>query len=302
MKVLITGATGLIGQALSSYLLGKGHTVHYLTTQPSKRTDSTRYHGFLWNPIKEEIDVSCLEGVEVIVHLAGENIGRSWNANGKRKILDSRINSSKLLFTTLQTNPHCVKTIVCASAIGIYKNSEAWQDEETNEVATDFLGEVVVKWEAENLKFETIGVAVCLIRIGMVLSRTDGALPALITPVKWNVGSPLGRGNQYCSWVHIDDVTRLFAYAVQNQLKGVYNAVAEKPVTNKTLVKVIAAKLNKFLWLPAVPTFLLRIVLGEKHILVTSGQRIANTKIREAGFVFKYSELDKALDGLLKSV
>lgn len=300
MKILITGATGLIGQALSSYLIGKGHTVHYLTTQPEKRMDSTRYHGFLWNPKKGVIDVRSLEGVEVIVHLAGESIAKTWSKEGKKKILESRIDSSKVLFTALKKNQHQVKNIVCASAIGIYKNSEKWQDEGDYEIAPDFLGDVVLRWEAENSKFESLGIDVCLIRIGMVLSRTGGALPALLKPIKWNFGSALGSGNQYCSWIHIDDVSRLFAYAVEHHLSGVYNAVANEPKTNKELVHIIASKLNKSIWLPAVPTWLLKIVLGEKHILVTSGQRISNAKVVEAGFVFRYSKLEQALKDLLK--
>lgn len=301
MKVLITGATGLIGQALSSYLIGKGHTVHYLTTQAEKRIDSTRYHGFLWNPKKGVIDVRSLEGVEAIVHLAGESIAKAWNKEGKKKILESRINSSKVLFTALKKNQHQVKNIVCASAIGIYKNSEKWQNEDDYEVAPDFLGDVVLRWEAENSKFESLGIEVSFIRIGMVLSRKGGALPALLKPIKWNFGSALGSGNQYCSWVHIDDVSRLFAYAVEHHLVGVYNAVANEPKTNKELVHILALKLNKPIWLPAVPTWLLKIVLGEKHILVTSGQRIPNDKIVAAGFVFKYPKLEQALKNLLKS-
>lgn len=300
MKILITGATGFLGQSITSFLLGKGHTIHYLTTQPKKLLDSTRYHGFLWNPKKGELDLKSLEGVEVIVHLAGESIAGSWSKEGKERILQSRIISSQLLYDVLKNNSHQVKNIVCASAIGIYNNSNEWQYEENYRVASDFLGDVVVKWEGENAKFETLGVSVSLIRIGLVLSRTSGALPELIKPIKYRVGSVLGSGKQYYSWIHVDDLTRLFSYVIEQNLKGVYNGVAQEPEMNRKFVKVLAGKLHRNIWLPRVPAFLLKLVLGEKHILITSGQRVSNDKILETGFVFKYPNLDKALGNLLK--
>lgn len=299
MKILITGATGFLGQSITSFLLGKGHTIHYLTTQPKKLLDSTRYHGFLWNPKKGELDIKSLEGVEVIVHLAGESIAGSWSKEGKERILQSRIVSSQLLFNVLKNNSHKVKNIVCASAIGIYKNSDQWQYENRSEVASDFLGDVVLKWENENSKFESLGIDVCLIRIGLVLSRTAGALPELIKPIIWRFGSALGSGNQYYSWIHVEDVTRLFAYAIEHNLVGIYNAVAQEPEKNKEFVKKLATKLDRIIWLPRVPTFMLMLVLGEKHVLVTSGQRVSNDKVLETGFVFKFPTLDKALSNLL---
>lgn len=299
MKILITGATGFLGQSITSFLLGKGHTIHYLTTQPKKLLDSTRYHGFLWNPKKGELNVKSLEGVEVIVHLAGESIAGSWSKEGKERILQSRIVSSQLLFNVLKNNSHKVKNIVCASAIGVYKNSDQWQYENRSEVASDFLGDVVLQWENENRKFESLGIDVCLIRIGLVLSRTAGALPELIKPIIWRFGSVLGSGNQYYSWIHVEDVTRLFTYAIEHNLVGVYNAVAQEPEKNKEFVKKLATKLDRIIWLPRVPTFMLMLVLGEKHVLVTSGQRVSNDKVLETGFVFKFPTLDKALSNLL---
>ncbi|SFJ17643.1 TIGR01777 family oxidoreductase [Myroides guanonis] len=299
MKILITGATGFLGQSITSFLLGKGHTIHYLTTQPKKLLDSTRYHGFLWNPKKGELNVKSLEGVEVIVHLAGESIAGSWSKEGKERILKSRIVSSQLLFNVLKNNSHKVKNIVCASAIGVYKNSDQWQYENRSEVASDFLGDVVLQWENENRKFESLGIDVCLIRIGLVLSRTAGALPELIKPIIWRFGSVLGSGNQYYSWIHVEDVTRLFTYAIEHNLVGVYNAVAQEPEKNKEFVKKLATKLDRIIWLPRVPTFMLMLVLGEKHVLVTSGQRVSNDKVLETGFVFKFPTLDKALSNLL---
>ena len=299
MKILITGATGFLGQSITSFLLGKGHTIHYLTTQPKKLLDSTRYHGFLWNPKKGELNVKSLEGVEVIVHLAGESIAGSWSKEGKERILQSRIVSSQLLFNVLKNNSHKVKNIVCASAIGVYKNSDQWQYENRSEVASDFLGDVVLQWENENSKFESLGIDVCLIRIGLVLSRTAGALPELIKPIIWRFGSVLGSGNQYYSWIHVEDVTRLFAYAIEHNLVGIYNAVAQEPEKNKEFVKKLATKLDRIIWLPRVPTFMLMLVLGEKHVLVTSGQRVSNDKVLETGFVFKFPTLDKALSNLL---
>lgn len=299
MKILITGATGFIGNGLTSYLLGKGHTIHYLTTQSKKIQNSTRYHGFSWDPAKEIIDIRCLEGVEAIIHLAGESIMSPWTTKGKRAILESRERTASLLFKTLEESEHEVKHIVCASAIGIYSDGEDWQTESDFTAATDFLGEVVVKWEHASQKFESLGIKVALIRIGMVLLRNGGALPEMIKPIKNYVGAPLGNGAQFYSWIHIDDMIRLFSFALQHQLTGVYNGVASEPVRNKDLTQQLARKLNKPIWLPRVPQWLLKMVLGEKTILVLTSQRISNQKILNEGFEFKYPDLKLALQNLL---
>lgn len=300
MKVLITGATGFIGQALSSYLLGKGYTVNYLTMNPNKVQVATRYHGYVWNPYKDEIDLDCLTGVDVIVHLAGENISGSWSKTGKRKILNSRLIASHFLYKTLEQLEHQVKQIVCASAIGIYSDLSSWQTEADFKISTGFLGEVVQKWEAENNKFQSLGLDVCLLRIGLVLSAKEGALPHLIKPIKWNMGAVLGSGDQFYSWIHIEDLIRVFLFSIEKSLDGVFNAVAPHPVTHKELIEEVARKLNKWLWLPAIPSALLHLALGEKKALVTEGQKVSSEKLVIQGFVFRYSLLQEALNKLLK--
>lgn len=300
MKVLITGATGFIGQALSSYLLGKGYTVNYLTMDPNKVQMATRYHGYVWNPYKDEIDLDCLKGVDVIVHLAGENISGSWSKRGKQKILNSRLVASRFLYKTLELQEHQVKQIVCASAIGIYSDLSSWQTETDFKISTGFLGEVVQKWEEENNKFQSLGLDVCLLRIGLVLSAKEGALPHLIKPIKWNLGAVLGTGEQFYSWIHIEDLIRIFSFSIEKSLGGVYNAVAPNPVKHKELMKDVAQKLNKWFWLPAIPTLLLHVALGDKKTLVTEGQKVSSEKLVNQGFAFKYSRLKEALNHLLK--
>lgn len=296
MKLLITGATGLIGSEIVRICAQKQLVVHYLTTSKEKleKTDTTQ--GFYWNPMNQEIDVNCLNGVDTIINLAGASISKRWTHAYKKEILQSRILSVQLLYKTLSENKHQVKNVVSASAIGIYPSSFSEMYNETSKaVSNSFLGSVVSAWETEVDTFANLGLSVCKLRIGMVLSKKGGALEKMAQPIRLRFGAALGSGNQWQSWIHIDDIARLFLYAIENNLSGVYNAVASEVVTNKALTKAIASTLKKPLWLPKVPSFVLKLVLGEMASLVLESQQVQNSKILETGFVFKYDVLKKAL-------
>ena len=238
MKVLVTGATGLVGQAIVKVLRQKGIPVNYLTTSKGKITSTEDFQGFYWNPAKGEIDLDCFENVQAIINLAGASIAKRWTPNYRKKILSSRINSLRTLRKGLeQSGNREVECLISASAIGIYPDSfSEYYDENQTKMDDGFLGEVVQKWEAEADTFEKLKIGVAKIRIGLVLSNNGGALPKMAQPVKKFLGAPMGSGEQWQSWIHIEDLAQMFVFAVENNLKGVYNGVAPNPVTNTKMI------------------------------------------------------------------
>jgi len=300
MKVLITGATGLVGQAIVKVLHQKGIPVNYLTTSKEKITSTENFQGFYWNPSKEEIDLDCFDNVQAVINLAGTNIAKRWTPDHRRKVLSSRINSLRTLKKGLEKSKNKeVECLVSASAIGIYPNSiSEYYDENETKVDDGFLGEVVQKWEAEADTFEKLNIDVAKIRIGLVLSKDGGALPKMAMPIKNFVGAPLGSGEQWQSWINIDDLAQMFVFAVENNLKGVYNGVASNPVTNTKMTKELAKILERPLWLPNVPAFLLKTFLGKMSTLVLASQRVSSKKIEEEGFSFQYVNICQALKSL----
>lgn len=300
MRVLITGATGLIGSKISRLCREKGIEVHYLTTSKDKLENKENYKGFYWDPKKNEIDSNAIEGVNAIINLVGASIAERWTAEQKRKILKSRTETASLLYKCLQENKHQVKHLVSASAIGIYPSSlEKLYTEEDQGVDDSFVGEVVVKWEEAVDNYKDLGIAVAKIRIGLVLAENGGMLQKLKDPIKFNIGSPLGDGKQWQSWIHIDDISGIFIFALEKELTGVYNAVAPNPVTNKELVNEVASQMEKPLWLPNVPKVALKLVLGDMSRLVLSSQLVSSDKIEQEGYYFKYVNLSKALEDLI---
>jgi uncharacterized protein (TIGR01777 family) len=283
MKILITGATGLIGSALVPLLLRHGISVNYLTTSKEKIKNSERYSGFYWNPQQCQIDEGALIGVDAIIHLAGATIAKRWTGAYKQEIIESRIFSANLLFNVLKKNPHQVTQIVSASAIGIYPDSLTnVYSENDPQKDPGFLGHVVEKWEQSVDKFRLLGIKVCKLRTGLVLSEKGGALPQMAKPISLNVGSAFGSGNQIQSWIHLDDLVSLYLFAVENKLEGIYNAVAPNPVTNETLTRAIAGILSKPLFMPNVPKFAMKLVLGEMHELLFASQNVSAAKIISA--------------------
>lgn len=301
MRILITGATGLVGSEITRLLHEKGININYLTTSRSKIEKSDNYKGFYWNPSKGEIDTKCLKGVGAIINLAGASVFQPWTASNKKKILHSRIDSLNLLYKTLEENDHEVGQLASASAIGIYPSStQKMHYEEEKEVADNFLGEVSEKWEVAAQKFSNLGVRVAIVRIGIVLARDGGALPQIARPVKYNVGTALGSGKQWQSWIHVTDLARLFLFLISNGAKGVFNGVAPNPVTNEDLTREVAAVLDKKIWLPKVPGFALKLVMGEMSTVVLGSQLVSSKKVEEEGFNFQFINLRQAIRDIYK--
>lgn len=299
MKVLITGATGLVGDEIVTLLLQNGVSIHYLTTSRKKIENEPNYKGFFWNPEQGIIDENCLMGVDAIIHLAGANIAKRWTKAYKQEIIESRILSSNLLFKILKNNPHQVKQVVSASGTAIYPDSDTEiYTEESKEINDSFLGTVVLKWEASVDKFQLLNIKVCKLRTGMVLSNKGGALMEMIKPIKLGVGAPFGTGKQMQSWIHVHDLASLYFFAVKNEWDGVYNAVAPNAVSNEAMTKAIATALKKPLFLPNIPKFIMKIMLGEMHELLFENRKLSSQKAIDDGFHFKYTVIDKALEDL----
>jgi uncharacterized protein (TIGR01777 family) len=301
-KILITGASGLIGTRLTELLQLRGDIVVHLgrSSRPSSTAPS-----FVWNVREQSLDAAALEGVDAIVHLAGANVAEGrWTPKRKKEILESRTKSTALLAKTLRSQPHRVKCFVSASGIGYYgyAGPETVFTEERGQ-GSDFLAQVTAAWEHEADQVASADIRLVKLRIGVALSNRGGALKELSAPVRWGVGAPLGSGKQLMSWIHLDDLCRIFIKAIDDQaMRGAYNAVAPNPVTNRALTRAIGRTLHRPVFLPPVPGFALRIVLGEMADVVLNGSAVSGEKITKAGYAFQFTSIDTALKDLLKPV
>ena len=301
MKILITGATGLIGQELTNLLLQEKHTVHYLTTTPFKSHKRQNYFGFHWNPKTGKIDDNCIIGVDVVIHLAGASISQKWTPSYKKELVESRIKSADLLFQLLSKHPNQVKHYISASGTAIYPDSDsAIYDETASEIDHSFLGNLVVKWEESADQFKLLNIKVAKMRTGVVFSKKGGALPEMIKPIKMFAGSGFGTGKQLQTWIHINDIARLYYFTLHNQIEGVINAVAPNPISNQELTRCIAKHLHRPLFLPNVPKTVMKLILGEMHILLFNNKNIIPRRALELGFQFEYPKADLALSNLIK--
>lgn len=294
-KILITGGSGMIGRAVTSLLQQKGYEVAWLSRKHKKQKQKS----FFWDIDKDILDEEALSWCDGIIHLAGAGVAdKRWTDKRKQQILESRIHSSRLLLEVIQKQAKQPEVFVSASAVGYYGFDTGGElIHEERPLGTDFLAEVVSKWEAEVLKIQTLGIRTVLLRTGIVLDQKGGALAEMLKPP---VAAPLGTGRQYMSWIHLADLADLYHYALRHPLEGIYNAVAPHPVTNKQLTQLAAEEKGKpFLPLP-VPAFLLKAVLGEMAQMVTGGSKISSQKIEKEGFTFQFPFIKEALKDIYK--
>jgi uncharacterized protein len=298
-KILVTGGSGLIGSRLSELLTQAGYEVAWLSRSSGT---ADKYKTYTWDIEGGVIQDGALEGLEAIVHLAGAGVAdKRWTEARKKLILESRTKSTALLMEKLSALKRQPKVFIGASAIGYYGADTAdVLIDEKSPAGDDFLAQVVKFWEVSSAAVEGIGIRRVLIRVGVVLSASGGALPQLLAPLKFGLGAPLGTGKQWMSWIHIDDLCRLFREAIENTAyTGVYYGVSPSPVTNKEITKEAAKVLNKPLWLPPVPGFVLKMALGEMAQIVLGGSKISSKKAEEMGFKFDYTHLNSALKNIL---
>lgn len=302
MKILITGATGLIGKELGQVLVTKGHTINVLSRNISKARAELPFPAqiYKWNPEEGEIPGEALQGVEAIINLAGESIGAGrWNNKRKKLIYESRIEGTRKLvkaITQLHKSGNCkVKDFISASAIGIYGNRKDHLLSESAELGNDYLARVCKDWEKESEALSSLNIRVVNPRIGIVLSQYGGALDKLLPLFTNGIGSAVGSGLQWMSWIHHTDLVHLLIHLLEKQnISGPVNAVAPHPVTNTEFSKILASTLNKWL-LPRVPSLILKVALGEMAALVLDSQRVVPEKALQSGYTYKYPQLKDAL-------
>lgn len=302
-NILITGASGLVGSRLTELLLQKGYTVSHLTRSPKS---GSKIPAYAWNVEKGTIDKTAINNADAIIHLAGAGIAEHrWTSAYRRLIVDSRTKSTALLVQALRSNPtHKVSVFVGASAIGYYGNrGNELLNENSQPQADDFLSETTQLWEASYTPiFTDLHIRTAILRIGIVLSTNGGALPKTDLPLRLGApGAYFGNGNQYYSWIHIDDLCRLFIAALENpKMSGIYNAVAPQPLTNKEFVATIAKALGKWQLLLPVPELMLRLPMGQMADIVLHSAKVSCQKAMDAGFSFNFPNLPDALTNLYK--
>lgn len=299
-NILITGGSGLVGRSLTRLFLKEGHKISWLS-RSGKSIENVQ--GYQWDVNNGTIDNKALEWADTVIHLAGEGVANGrWTSAQKKRILDSRIESTKLLHDAIQeVGVNKPQTFVSASAIGFYgmDNGERLLME-YDDSGSDFLADVTRKWEQAIDEIAGLSIAVTKVRIGVVLSSNGGALEKMSLPIRWGAGAALGSGKQYMSWIHIDDLCSLTYYLIEKNLPGTYNAVSPNPATNKEMSKSIATQLGRPFFLPKVPAFILKTMLGEMADMLLGSNKVSSKKIENAGFKFRFPTLQLALKNILR--
>ncbi|ESU32394.1 hypothetical protein G3A_11800 [Bacillus sp. 17376] len=293
MKIAITGGTGLVGQALSSHLIQSGHQVYILTRNSSEsHSINPKYVQWLNSGDKPEKE---LDGIDAIVNLAGATINNRWTDEYKKKIIDSRLQATSEVKRIIEELPTKPSVLVNASAVGYYGTSLRKEFTEQSNKGSDFLADTVDQWEASASQVHDMGVRPVLCRFGVILDKNGGALPRMVLPYKLFAGGKIGSGKQWLSWIHIEDVVRGIIFSIENpKVNGPVNFTAPSPVTMEQFGETLSRVINRPHWM-RVPSFALKIMLGEMSILVLEGQRAMPEKLISAGFTFRYPELDDAL-------
>lgn len=295
--ILVAGGSGLVGRRLSALLESR----HFKVIRLSRAASDPAKGVYHWDPSNGEIDLDAIAMADVVINLAGESIaGALWTPWRRRKIINSRVLSTRLLAQTLKNHPNRVSLVINASATGYYGDTGDMIMHEECPPATDFLGTTCKRWEDEAMTFLDAGKRTVIYRIGIVLSDEGGMLSEVMKPALFRVLTVFGSGKQYQSWIHIDDLCRLMVRAINHdEIKGVYNAVAPGPLTNRNFMVLLGHILGGFFLRVRIPAFFMRMMMGEMSKIVVHGTRVSSKKIENAGFKFTYPKADDALRNLL---
>lgn len=297
MKILITGATGLIGKRLVNRLKEKGHSVNILVRNKTENPNE-----FLWNTTENFIEDEAFTNVESIIHLSGASIGKRWTKNYKKELHDSRVETTNLLFSYAKKHELKLKSFISASGINYYGTftSNEILTEEIPIKKLDFLANLCKNWEEAALQFSEISERVVCLRTSPVLSQKGGTLELLKKVTNLNLASPLGSGDQWMNWIHLDDLVEMYVFAVENtEMEGAFNAVADEIPSNKNFMKELAKKMKKLFIPIPVPRHLIQLILGEMSTIILEGSRASNQKIKSLGFEFKHPMLSETFENLL---
>jgi len=304
-NILITGGTGLVGNRLTEMLIAKGYTITILSRSKDLVSNNSSIKYAYWNIDEQYIDANAIATASAIINLAGAGVAdKRWTPQRKKEIVDSRVNAGRLLVNALQKLPNNITTVVSASAIGWYapqqNNGPKYQENQPSN--TDFLGETCKQWEQSVHPISLTKKRLVKLRIGIVLSKNGGALKEFLKPIKFGIAAILGSGKQQISWIHIDDLCRMFIAALENEnLNGVYNAVAPEVTTNSKLTLCLAKKLRGSFFIPIyVPKFILKLVVGEMSVEVLKSSNISCQKIHDTGFQFLFPSVQNVVENLLK--
>jgi uncharacterized protein len=299
-NVLISGGTGLVGTRLTALLQAQGYSVSYLSRTKTMIPNVKVYR---WDIAKGYIEEGALENADHLVLLAGAGIAdERWTTNRKKELLESRVEGIELLARELQSRSYNIKSCVAASGIGFYgANTDNEHLTEESVSGNDFIAHLTRSWEKSSQLIGNIGIRTAILRIGIILTNKGGALPKMSQTSRFGIGSALGSGKQWVSWVHIDDICGMIIDGLNNTAwNGVFNAVSPNPVTNDTFQRQICEVLERPYWLPNVPEIILKLMLGEMANLIIGGNYVLNHKIAKiSDFEYQYPQLDKALEDLL---
>jgi uncharacterized protein (TIGR01777 family) len=292
-NILITGASGFVGQKIIELIDRSEYNIRILSRKPSERTDT-----FLWDPKNGEIEDGALDDLHTIIHLAGAGIAdQRWTANRKKEILSSRVDTLNLIHSKLNHDKKI--TLISTSAVGYYgAQTSEFTFSEDDLPFGDFISNVCVKWEESALNFKKNNHRVAILRVGIVLGK-GGALNKMILPVKLNLGSPIGGGNQYMPWIHLDDLARMYLFSIKNNLDGIYNAVAPEHINNRKFLQTLAQVLGKKFFMPKVPKFVLFVLFGEMAKILIEGSKVSSEKIIKENFEFKHENVRNTLIKIL---
>lgn len=296
MKIAITGGTGFVGREVTKLLIEKGHNVSILSRSVNKQTNNVTYIKWLTEDAAPEKE---LNGIDAFINLAGESINNGrWTTTQKQKIYDSRMQATEEVLRIMDALTDKPKVLVNASAIGIYPASnEKIYTEQSLEVGTDFLAKTVHDWEQKAKHAESLDVRVTYGRFGIILGKSDGALPLMALPYKMFVGGPIGSGLNWMSWIHVKDVAHALLFAIEHEIHGPFNVTAPEPIIMKEFGKILSAVLKRPHYFP-VPAFLLKMALGEKSRLVIEGQHVLPEVLLKNGFTFEFPHLPNALTNI----
>jgi len=275
-------------------LEAKGYRVALL----SRRKEKNDPRFFYWDVDKGIIDQEAIEFADIIIHLAGENVSAGrWTKNQKRKIIESRVKSTELLYQAIKASPKKPSLFISASAVGYYGiDPSSDEAKEEDPPGDDFLAKTVVMWENEVLKIEELAVPTIRLRFGVVISEHSRFLSKIARPIKWGIGSPVGSGDQYVPWIELSDLAALIYYVLTlDKPKKVYNAVAPEHITNKELMRTMAKKMNKPFFFPAIPSFMIRLLFGEMGDIILFGKKVSSKRIQAEGFSFRYKTFKEAI-------
>tara|TARA_B100001059_G_scaffold234825_1_gene278437 strand:- start:2893 stop:3783 length:891 start_codon:yes stop_codon:yes gene_type:complete len=290
---LISGGRGLVGKSLGNMLKRQGHTVYKLSRRPKKKGH------IYWNPEKQSIEEKHLHKIEVIINLAGANIGeQKWSNRRKLELINSRVNSIQLLKKTAASMPN-LNYFISASGINCYGYNTQIEKDESAEYGDDFLSELVKEWEIASNSFKEI-CPVAILRIALVVDKKGGALKKIMKPIKFGLGSPLGSGQQYLPWIHIKDLCRMFIHCIEHNKEGTFNA-ANGYISNQEFMKTISKKMKKPFFFPAIPKKILSLFLGEMSTMLTESLKVSNQKIKQNGFNFLFPDFDSAMNDIVKN-